>query len=69
MPQLLTRPNDRWTFVALLFVAGSAACSGGGGGGGDATGDLVGQEVDKPGGGTFFVDPHRGGQGSRLHLA
>ena len=68
MPPLLIPPSDRRAVVALLFLSASAACSGGGGGG-DATGDLVGQEVDKPGGGTFFVDPHHGGHASRLHLS
>ena len=68
MPPLPTRPRHHRAVLSLLVSAGVASCSGGGGGG-SATGGVVGQEVDKPGGGTFFVDPHRGGSASRLHLA
>ncbi|MEQ1892705.1 MAG: Ig-like domain-containing protein, partial [Planctomycetota bacterium] len=49
---------------ALLF----GACGGGGGGGGDFQGP-PGTEFDKPGGGTYFLDPHRGGAAARMHLA
>lgn len=44
-----------------------AACSGGGGG--SSSPGIPGQELSKPGGGTFFVDPNQGGGATRLHLA
>ena len=53
--------------VAILACAGAAACSGGGGGGSAPT-TAPGTEIAKPGGGTFFLDSHRGGRTSRLHL-
>lgn len=53
--------------VALLPVLPLTSC-GGGGGGGSSAGN-IGQEVAKPSGGTFFVDPNRGGSTTRLRLA
>jgi hypothetical protein len=52
--------------LALLSLA---SCGGGGGGGGGAGAGIIGEELAKPGGGTFFVDPNRGGSTTRLHLA
>lgn len=51
--------------LGLLLLGG---CGGGGGGGAGSVG-VPGQELAKPGGGTYFVDPNRGGTSSRLHLA
>jgi len=48
------------------FVAALAACGSGGSGGGFS--GVPGTELAKPGGGTFFLDAHRGGGASRLHL-
>jgi hypothetical protein len=50
---------------SALFAAGC----GSGGGGGSSTVGTPGQELAKPGGGTYFVDPNRGGSSSRVHLA
>ncbi len=51
---------------ALVAAAGVSACGGGGGGGGPQ--GNVGVEVEKPGGGFFFVDAAQGGRATRLHL-
>ncbi|NOT32085.1 MAG: Ig-like domain-containing protein [Planctomycetes bacterium] len=48
-----------------IFLGG---CSSGGGGGGSTIG-IPGQELVKPGGGTYFVDQNSAGRASRLHLA
>jgi hypothetical protein len=49
----------------LCFLA---ACGSGGGSGGGVS-SSVGDEVAKPGGGTFFVDPNQGGGATRLGIA
>ncbi|MSR61943.1 MAG: hypothetical protein EXS08_05815 [Planctomycetes bacterium] len=51
------------TLTSLVLVA----C---GGGSGSSSGPFAppGTELAKPGGGTFFLDPHRSGQASRVHL-
>ncbi len=51
--------------MVLLGLAAGGCGSGSGEGG---FGGSVGEELDKPGGGTFFLDEHRGGQASRVHL-
>jgi hypothetical protein len=56
----------RFLVIGSLTFAG--ACGGGGGGGGGGPIGVPGQEVAKPGGGTFFVDFNQGGRASRLHL-
>jgi hypothetical protein len=53
-------------FGALVLSLG--ACGGGGGSSGGQSG-VVGQELPKPGGGTFFVDPNDSGGSTRLRLA
>ncbi len=50
----------------LALVGGAAAC--GSGGGGDSSG-VFGEAELKENGDTFFVDPHRGGEATRLHLS
>ncbi len=57
--------------LLVFTLGGLGSCSGGGGGGGGAPSQsgIPGQEVDKPGGGTFFVDPNGSGMASRLILA
>ncbi len=55
----------RGALAGLSFVL--AACSSGGGGGGTTVG-IPGQELAKPGGGTYFVDENFSGRASRLHL-
>src|SRR5262245_4253143 len=62
------RISVRCRVLAGVVVVPSwlAACGGGGSGGGFD--GIPGSEQDKPGGGTFLLDPHRGGQASRLHL-
>ncbi len=66
--------------LSLTLAASSlAAACGGGGGGAPAAGDspapsakvasTTGKELPKPGGGTFFVDPHQSGAGATLHLS
>lgn len=76
MSQGRTRPmsSTRSNTGLILRLAGLgaltwvSACGAGGGGGGSAPG-IPGQELDKPGGGTYFVDPNQGGSATRLHLA
>jgi len=53
--------------IVALALALAGACGSGGGAGGGSQG-VPGQELDKPGGGTFFLDDHKGGSASRLHL-
>src|SRR5262245_46417490 len=36
---------------------------------GQDAGPGIGGELEKPGGGTFFLDPHHSGTGTVLHLA
>ncbi|MSR60814.1 MAG: hypothetical protein EXS08_00010 [Planctomycetes bacterium] len=55
--------------VALLFLALLLPLGCGGGGGGGSAVGAVGQELTKPGGGLFFVDPNVSGGSTRLHLA
>jgi hypothetical protein len=52
----------------MLGVLALHSGCGSGSGGGAAPG-LPGQELAKPGGGTFFVDPNQGGRATRLHLS
>lgn len=52
--------------LAALVLLG--ACGSGGGGGGGSPG-LPGEELAKPGGGTYFVDPNHSGRATRIHLA
>jgi len=59
-------PALRLACTGLVCTA-LVAC-GGGGGGSTAGGIGVGDEVQKPGGGTFFVDENQGGQATRLRL-
>jgi hypothetical protein len=54
--------NGAGTAVLGLFFG----CSGGGSGGGFP--GPTGIELEKPGGGTFFLDPHQGGAATRIHL-
>jgi hypothetical protein len=55
--------------LASLVVIAFASCGGGAGGSsGGAPPGTPGTEVAKPGGGTFFLDPHHEGSASRLHL-
>jgi len=62
------RPSFFILLSGLLSLAGGCGSGGGGGGGGSSPG-FPGQELAKPGGGTFFVDPNHGGVITRLHLA
>jgi hypothetical protein len=50
------------------LVACVSACGSGGGGGGQESTGVPGEELAKPGGGTFFVDFNQGGNATRLHL-
>ncbi len=56
--------------LLVLTLGGLGSCSGGGGGGGGppSQSGIPGQEENKPGGGTFFVDPNSSGRASRLVL-
>jgi len=63
---------SRLSLYRLAFGGGAlslfVACGGGGGSGGGFQGP-PGIELEKPGGGTFFLDPHAGGSSSRFHLS
>lgn len=70
MTAIPPRVSFRWLPLAaralpLLLAAG---CGGGGGGGGDMVG-TVGDELDKPGGGSFFNDKNEGGEAGSLKIA
>jgi hypothetical protein len=63
--------------LTYLLLAGLAACHDGGGSapaegplahGNLRSAGLPGLELPKPGGGTFFLDPHQGGTRASLHL-
>ncbi len=62
---------DPATASLLTMVGWMTGCGAGGGGGGVGGGQsgIIGQEVAKPGGGSFFVDPNGSGSKSRLQLA
>src|SRR5688572_23825522 len=62
MPRAFFSPS----LPALVCLA-LAACDGGGRSGTVVEGP-PGTELDKPGGGTFLLDPHGGGRRSRIHL-
>lgn len=55
------------TGVALSCLGLGLSCGSGGGGGSGYQGPL-GAELPKPGGGTYFLDPHQGGRASRMRL-
>lgn len=67
-PMFSRRSNTGLLLLGLGALSCVSACGSGGGGGGSAPG-IPGQELDKPGGGTYFVDPNQGGSSTRLHLA
>ncbi len=64
-----TRAASRRTlFLASIAASFLAACGGGSGSSGGQSG-IEGEELPKPGGGTFFVDENSSGTTTRLHLA
>lgn len=50
------------------FLGLALAACGSGAGSGKPFAGVPGQEIPKPGGGSFFLDEHAGGQRSRIHL-
>lgn len=72
-------PSLRWnasTCALILCALPIGACSGGGSDPASTalpqvhSGPVVpGEELPRPGGGTFFVDPNQSGNGAQLHLA
>ena len=55
------------TKAVVLALSLLSGCGSGGGSGSGFQG-TPGQELDKPGGGTFFLDEHHAGTASRMHL-
>ncbi len=67
-PFRVTRGASRRSLFLASFAASFLAACGGGGGSSGGQSGIVGEELPKPGGGTFFVDENSSGTTSRLHL-
>ena len=63
------RGHARTFLCSLALGLAVAACGGDSSGGGGGQSGVTGEEVAKPGGGTFFVDPNESGSTSRLRIA
>ncbi len=59
--------SRRIPFCAAALALAAAGCNSGAGGGGDMVGS-PGQDMDKPGGGTFFNEKNEGGEATSLRI-